>query len=122
RGGALGICASDEEKNGQESNRETHCRRGPECLECFRCRTCLQGFHFAPPAFCSAGVAGSVCAAAPGACRCGGTNSIRALVRLLSTKILFATRRTSALLTASILSSWRKSCLQSPKRVWYSAS
>ena len=53
---------------------------------------------------------------------CAADISIRALVRLLSTNILFATRRMSALVTASTFSSWLKSSRQSPKRVWYSAS
>ena len=64
------------------------------------------------------GVARRVCQFAPpasGACGCaGGVNSMRALVRLLSTKTLLATRRTSALVTLSTRSSSRKSSRQSP--------
>src|ERR1700679_225474 len=81
--------------------------------------------HFAPPALCAVCVDGggeSLDWTGVSAGFCGGTNSIRALVRLLSTKILLATRRMSALLTALILSSSRNSSRQSPKRVWYSAS
>src|SRR5882762_4233202 len=65
--------------------------------------------HSAPPAFFAA-LAGAA------------ANSMRALVRLLATKIWFATRRTSAFVTASTFFSWLNSSRQSPKRVWYSAN
>src|SRR5271163_853924 len=48
-------------------------------------------------------------------CGClGSANSIIAYVRLFSTNILFATLRTSALVTASIFCNWLNNSRQSP--------
>src|SRR5262249_41441284 len=78
----------------------------------YRRKSLREDLHSAPPGF---------FAALP-SLEVGGTYSIRALVRLLSTNVLFATRRISAFVTASTFFNWLNSSRQSPKRVWYSAS